>query len=128
MTSLIRSFRPVSLALIFAVTTTSFGNAASTDTPIDSVSLQQKLVARGIGKGVTISEVDGTVVKGTLVSIDADSFQIIQKGATQPTRVSNTQVHQFSNDGRSTAGKIGIGVAIGVGILLVLGIIASRTV
>ena len=128
MTSMIPFFRPVSLALIFAVTTTSLGNAAATDAPIDSASLQQKLVARGIGKGVKISEVDGTVVKGTLVSIDADSFQITQKGATQPTRVSNTQVHKFSNDGRSTAGKIGIGVAIGVGVLLVLGIIASRTV
>jgi hypothetical protein len=128
MTSIIRLFRPVSLALIFVVTTTSFSNAAATDTPIDSATLQQKLVARGIGKGVKVSEVDGTVVKGILVSIDADSFQITPKGAAQPTRVSNTQVHKFSNDGLSTAGKIGVGVAIGFGILLVLGIIASRTV
>jgi hypothetical protein len=128
MTSLIRFFRPVSLALIFAVTTTLFGNAAATDTPIDSADLQKKLVARGIGKGVKIAEVNGAVVKGTLVSIDADSFQITPKGATQPMRVSNTQVHKFSNDGLSTAGKIGVGVAIGFGILLVLGIIASRTV
>ena len=128
MTSRIHSFRAISLALIFAITATSFGNAATTDTPIDSANLQQKLVARGIGKGVKVTEVDGTVVKGTLVSIDADSFQITLKGATQPTRLSNTQVHKFSNDGLSTAGKIGVGVAIGLGILVVLGIIASRTV
>jgi hypothetical protein len=64
-------------------TTTSFANAAATDTPIDSANLQQKLTGRGIGKGVKITEVDGTVVKGTLVSIDADSFQITRKGATQ---------------------------------------------
>jgi hypothetical protein len=128
MTSMIRLFRPVSLALVFAVTTTSFGNAAATETPIDSANLQQRLVARGIGKGVKVTEVDGTVVKGILVSIDADSFQIAPKGATQPTRVSNSQVHKFSNDGLSTAGKIGVGIAIGFGILVVLGIITMRTV
>jgi hypothetical protein len=122
---LIRLLRPVSLALIFALTTASFGNAAATDTPIDSANLQQKLTARGIGKGV---KVDGSVVKGILDSIDADSFQITPKGATQPTRISNTQVHKFGNDGLSTAGKIGVGIAIGFGILVVLGIIASRTV
>ena len=128
MTSIVHLFRPVSLALIFAVATTSLGNAAVIDTPIDSANLQQKLVARGIGKGVKVTEVDGTVVKGTLVSIDEDSFQITPKGATKPTRVPNTQVHKVGNDGLSTAGKIGVGVAIGFGVLLVLGIIASRTV
>ena len=128
MTSMIRLFRPVSLALVFAVTTTSFGNASATEAPIDSANLQQKLVARGIGKGVKVTEVDGTVVKGILVSIDADSFQITPKGATQPTRISNSQVHKFSKDGLSTAGKIGVGVAIGFGILAVLGIIAMHTV
>ncbi len=128
MTSLIHLFRPVSLALIFAITTTSFGNAAVTATPLDSAILQQKLAARCIGKGVKITQVDGSVVKGILVSIDADSFQITLKGMTQPTRISNTQVHKFGNDGLSTAGKVGVGVAIGIGILLVLGIIASRTV
>lgn len=128
MTSMIRLFRPVSLALIFAITTTTFSNAAVTTTPIDPANLQQKLAARGIGKGVKVTEVDGTVVKGILVSIDPDSFQITVKGATQPTRVPNAQVHKFGNDGLSTAGKISVGVAIGFGILIVLGIIASRTV
>lgn len=128
MTSRIHSFREISLALIFAITATSLGNAATTDTPIDSANLQKKLVARGIGKGVKVTEVDGTVIKGILVSIDADSFQITLKGATQPTRLSNAQVHKFSNDGLSTAGKIGVGVAITFGILLVLGIVVGRTV
>ena len=80
MTAIARLFRPIALTLVVTVTTTSFAHAAKhVATPMDAATLHQKLTARGIGKSVRVTNVDGTETKGTLVSIGEDSFQVTPK-------------------------------------------------
>lgn len=122
-----RPLRLVILTLIVILATNSLGDAAVSTTPIDATALHQKLHARGIGKGLKVTEIDGTVVKGVLVAIDDASFQLATKNTTQPTRILDTQVSKISNDGMSTAAKVTIGVAVGVVILLVAAIISLRS-
>jgi hypothetical protein len=129
MTAIARLFRPIALTLVVTVTTTSFAHAAKhVATPMDAATLHQKLTARGIGKSVRVTNVDGTETKGTLVSIGEDSFQVTPKNATQPISIPNAQVTKFANGDLSKGAKIGIGVGIAVGILLILGVISAHTV
>jgi hypothetical protein len=119
-----RPLRLLALALIFSLAATTFVDAASPTVPIDSSIIHQKLVARGVGKGIKVTEIDGTVVKGTLVSIDDESFQVTPRSSTQPTRIPNSQVSKIGRDGMSTGAKIGIGVAIGTTVVIVAIIIS----
>ena len=120
--------RLVIQTLIIVLATNSFGDAAVSTTPIDATALHHKLHARGISKGLKVTETDGTVVKGALVAIDDASFQLATKNTTQPTPILDTQVSKISNDGTSTAAKVTIGVAaVGVVIFLVAAIISLRS-
>lgn len=121
MTLISHPLRALAIVLIFTVTTTSFGNAVVSAAPIDQAILHKKLRSRGTGKGVKVTQIDGTVVKGNLAVIDKDSFQVIPKDATQAIVVLNTQVSKFSNDGHSTGTKIAIGATVGVVAFLVIG-------
>lgn len=121
MTLISPPLRTLTMVLIFAITTTSFGNAAVSAAPIDPAILHKKLLARGTGKGVKVTQIDGTVVKGTLAVIHKDSFQVVPKNATQATVVLNSQVTKFSNDGLSTGAKIAIGATVGVAAFMVIG-------
>ena len=97
----------------------TFTAAAAQSTPaMPPARVHEKLVARSIGKGVKITELDGTVVKGILVSVSADEFQVTAGHATQPITILNTQVAKLGNTGLSTAAKIGIGIVIGVVVLI----------
>ena len=128
MTAIHGALRVVCVSLIICVTTSSFGQTtAPVPTPMDATTLHQELLTRGIGKGVKVTEIDGTVVKGILMTIDPDSFQVTPKNAKQPTRILSTQVAKCSKDGLSKGAKIGIGIGIGVVALLVVSsILASR--
>jgi hypothetical protein len=129
MTAIARMFRPIALTLVVTVTTTSFVHAAKhVATPIDPTTLHQKLTTRGIGKSVKVTTLDGTETKGTLVSISEDSFQVTPKNATQPISIPNAQVTKFGNGDLSKGAKIGIGVGITFGFLVILGVIAAHTV
>ncbi len=112
-TSSLRVLRPIVIALILFVGSTSLAQA-SVDVvpPLDAVVLHKKLLKRGVGKGVKVTEVDGTVVKGVLASIDADSFQITPHKSVQPITIPNARVHELSNDGLSHGAKIAIIVGI----------------
>jgi hypothetical protein len=118
-------FRAISLTLILTTTASSISRADTREvTPMDPSTLHQKLVARGIGKGVNVTEVDGTKANGTLIAIDADSFQIKPGDSDQPTRILNSQVAKFGNSGLSTGAKVAIGVGIGAIIFVVVAVIA----
>ncbi len=124
MTSLIPVLRPIVIALILSVATMSFAQASvDVARPLDAGVLHKKLLKRGLGRGVKVIEVDGSVVKGVLVSIDADSFQVTPRKSTQPTVILNTHVRELSNDGLSRGAKIGIIVGI---CLVALAIGSSR--
>ena len=133
MTSFAAWLRVQTLILIFAfiVTTTaaaaqSFAAQSSATPPMAPAKVHQKLINRTVGKGIKVTEVDGTVIKGVLVSIDADSFQITAQHATQPIAILNAQVASLSNTGLSTAAKIGIGVGIGIVAVIAYIIIALK--
>ena len=120
----VRVFRAIALILIVTVTASSFGYGLDPAPPIQSAVLHDKLVAHGIGKRVKVTETSGTVVKGVLVSIEPDSFQITPKDKTQPITIQNTQVAKLGNDGLSTTAKVWIGV--GIGVFVALGILGTR--
>jgi hypothetical protein len=129
MTAIARLFRPIALTLVVTVTITSFAYATKhVTTPIDPTTLHQKLTARGIGKSVKVTTLDGTETKGMLVSIGEDSFQVTPKNATQPISIPNAQVAKFANGDLPKAAKIGIGVGIAFGLLLIIGVISAHTV
>jgi hypothetical protein len=125
MISFTRILRPASLALVGVIVANSVCYASSNPaTPIQPFALHEKLVEQGLGKRVKVTEVDGTVIKGTLVAIDTDSFDVTPKDTTQPTRILNTQVHKFGRDGLPTGAKVGIGIAVGFfGALLLIGLL-----
>lgn len=114
LTYTLRAFRPTALALVLALTATALGETTETTktVPIEATALHSKLLKRGIGKSVKVTQLDGTVVKGTLASINADSFSVTPKGATQPLHIANGQVAKFENGGISTGTKWAIGIAI----------------
>ena len=88
---------------------------------MDAVKLHKKLVAQGVGNPIMVTEIDGTIIKGSLVSIDADSFQVAPANAPQPITILNTQASNVGRAGMSEGAKLGVG--IGVGVIVGLGII-----
>ena len=125
MNSITRMLRSIALILITTVTVTSLADASSHPTaPMEASALHEKLVAYSKGKRVKVTETDGTVVKGVLVSVEPDSFQITPKDKTQPITIQNTQVAKLGNDGLSTTAKVWIGV--GIGVFVGLAIVGSR--
>lgn len=125
MTSIAHLLRAVAIVLIVTITSNSFSYAAPpSSAPIDETVLHQKLITRGIGKGLKVTEIDGTVIKGTLVTIDDGSFQLTPKQATQPTRILNSQVAKLGNDGMSTRAKVTTGVIVGIVVGIAIIVIA----
>jgi hypothetical protein len=113
--------RLVALTLFFAVPAASSGSSTSTH-PMDAAKLHKKLVAQGVGNPVKVTEIDGTIIKGSLVSIDADSFQVAPVNAPQPITILNTQASNIGRADMSEGAKLGIGV--GIGLVVGIGIIA----
>jgi hypothetical protein len=112
--------RLVALALFFAVPASSSARSAATQ-PMDAAKLRKKLVAQGVGNRVKVTEVDGTIIKGSLASIDADSFQVVPVNAPQPLTILNTQTSNVGKVGMSEGAKLGVG--IGVGVIVGIGIV-----
>ncbi len=73
-----------------------------------------------MGKGLKIVELDKTQVTGLIVSIGEQSFTIEQKKGEPSTEIAYAQVRSIHNKGKlSTGAKVGIWVAVGVGIAVV---------
>jgi hypothetical protein len=90
--------------------------------PEDSVQLKQALTHRGTGKGIRITETDGTVVTGVLTAIHDDSLELTPKKGAPPTTIPYVQVAEARNTGLSKGAKIAIGVTVGV--VVAVGIVA----
>jgi len=127
------SMRPLHLvrAIVAVLAVVLLGNSvalAAAGAPkvkiaMDPVKLKQALTARGIGKSVKVTELDGTTVSGNLTAIRDDAFDITLKKATQPITISYSQVSKVGNGGLSTGAKVGIAVlcvAVVVGIAAVV--------
>ena len=112
--------RPI--AAVFAMTLAI--NCTCLAAPPTPAKLKLTLMKRGIGMGFKIKELDGTTVTGVLTAIHNDTFEVTAKGTTQAIVIPYAQVSAVHNQGSGTAGstaaKIGGGVAIGAGVLVVL--------
>ncbi len=120
MTAALRTFRICLVAIALFLT----GSAAAQTSPANSTAaIIAKLNARGTGKGLKVTEINGREIKGTLVSLDADGFSVIAPHATSPVHIAYTDVAKIGNSGMSIMGKVGTGVLIGVVAFAVLIII-----
>ena len=120
MTAALRTIRICLVAIAFFLT----GSAAAQTSPANSTAaIIAKLNARGTGKGLKVTEINGREIKGTLVSLDADGFSVIAPHATSPVHIAYTDVAKIGNSGMSIMGKVGTGVLIGVVAFAVLIII-----
>jgi hypothetical protein len=111
------------IASVLAVVLLGNSVAFAAGTALDPVKLKQKLTARGVGKSVKVTELDGTTVSGSLTAIRDEAFDVTLKKATQPTTISYSQVSKEGNGGLSTGAKIGIGVSCVVVVAAVVAIV-----
>ena len=126
------SLRPLNIvrAIAAVVAVVLLGNsvafaagAPKVKTAMDPVKLKQALTARGIGKSVKVTELDGAIVNGNLTAIRDDALDVTVKKATQPITISYSQVSKVGNGGLSTGANVGIAVlcvAVVVGIAAVV--------
>ncbi len=125
-TVITRAFRALSLVLVLSLTVLSTGQPLLGHvTPMNSVTLHQKLYSRGLGSSVRVTEVNGVVVRGTLVELEPDSFEIVPKQTVHPMRISNTQVARLDNTGLPKRAKQAIGIIVGVVVVVSLAVIAT---
>jgi hypothetical protein len=92
---------------------------------MNATSLYQELHSRGLGSDVKVTEVDGTVIIGTLVELEIDSFEVVPKNAVHPTRIPDMQVAELDNAGLPRVAKVVIGAFLGV--VVVIGLVAIST-
>ncbi len=113
--------RALSVTLAGALLGNSMAVASA---PLDAARVKEKLIKRGIGKGVKIKEADGRELAGVLTGIRDDEFDVTPKGSLQPTTVIYSHVVAVHNDGSSVAKKVGTGVAIGAGVYIGIVLVA----
>jgi hypothetical protein len=119
-------FRLLFQVLVLTVIISASGHAfPSTSAPMNATSLYEELHSRGLGSDVKVTKADGTVIKGTLVELEIDSFEVVPKDAVHPTRIPDTQVARVDNAGLSKIAKEAIGAL--VGLVVVIGLIAIAT-
>jgi hypothetical protein len=125
-TAVPRAIRALSLVLVLSLTVLSIGQPLSSMvTPMNSAALHQKLRSRGLGSGVRVTEVNGVVVRGTLVELESDSFEVVPRKAVHPMRISNAQVARVDNAGLPKRAKQAIGILVGVVVVVSLAVIAT---
>jgi hypothetical protein len=112
------------IAAVLAVVLVGNSVAFAAGAPLDPVKLEQKLTARGIGKSVKVTELDGTIVSGRLTAIRDDAFEVTVKKATQPITIPYAQVSKVGNGGLSTGAKIGIVVG-SVAVIVVVSVVLT---
>jgi len=86
--------------------------ALASSPPLDSLSVKQEIATRGVGKGVKITETDGTVVTGKIVAVEDEEFQVAPKGGAPAVAIPFSQVKGIHNAGLSKGAKVGIVLAV----------------
>ena len=126
-TSILRSsfrylLRSLVLILVFSISIDCF---ALPPAPIDPVAAKEAIQNRGIGRGVRVTEVDGTNIRGIITAIHEDTFEVTPKGVSQSTQVSFSGLTKIRNDGSSRTVRVVRGVLIGFGVLCATAIILT---
>ena len=121
-----RGLRRLFQALVLSVIVSISSHALpSTPAPMCATSLYQELRSRGLGSDVKVTEVDGTVITGTLVELEIDSFEVVPKNAVHATRIPDAQVAEIDHAGLPRFAKVLIGALLGV--VVVIGLVTVST-
>jgi hypothetical protein len=87
--------------------------------------LYQELQSRGLGSDIRVTEIDGTVITGTLVELELDSFEVVPKNGMHAMRIPDTQVAEVDHAGLPRVAKVLIGAFLGV--IVVIGLVTVST-
>ena len=115
--------RYLSAALIFflvtATTQSVLAQTSKADQEIQKI--KQKIEKVGVGEKTSVSVTmrDGTKFKGRLTGLADDSFALLDQKSSREVSIAYAQVQSVgSSKGLPLIAKIGIGIAIGIGVLL----------
>ena len=102
---IVRAIASVLAVVLLGNSVALAAGAPKVKTAMDPVKLKQALAARGVGKSVKVTELDGTTVSGNLTAIRDDAFDVTLKKVTQPITISYSQVSKEGNGGLSTGAR-----------------------
>jgi hypothetical protein len=102
------AYRLISMILVFTLSATCVGQLR----PIDSTTTHDKIESRGLGKSIKVEEINGATVSGTIIAVDADSFQVKPKHGGQTVLVRNDEVRKVQNGGLRTSIKVTIYIVV----------------
>lgn len=88
--------------------------------PPDESAIREKVAAIGEGQRCRVKLVDGTQVKGMIVSIHADNLTLKTDSIVEPQRIDYAQITAIQKSGLSSTAKRRMGIAVGVGVICVL--------
>jgi Mn2+/Fe2+ NRAMP family transporter len=114
------SYRLLSMILVLNLSATCVGQLH----PIDSTTVHDKIESRGLGKSIRVEEINGATVAGTILAVDADSFQVKPKHGGQIVLVRNDEVRKVQNGGLRTS--IEVTIIVVVTFILVGAIVGTR--
>lgn len=90
----------------------------------DAVALDRRVKAQvndlGAGAQVTVFLKDGTKVRGSISQILDDSFDLTINNETQSSIISYRDVEKVKRRGWTSGAKVGIGVAVGAGVIVTM--------
>jgi hypothetical protein len=109
-----RVLRCTALLLVFSMFSQSIAFARK---PLD---VWKKVSDIGEGQQCRVKLVDGTQVKGMIVSIHADNLTLKTEGVQEPRHIDYAQIAAVQRSGMSGDAKLIIGVTLGVGVICAL--------
>jgi hypothetical protein len=107
--------RHTALLLVFSTFSQSMAFAKK---PLDGPAIREKVAAIGEGQQCRLKLVDGTQVKGMIVSIHADNLTLKTKGVEEPRRIDYAQITAVQKSGISELAKLGMVVGVICALLL----------
>ncbi len=111
------------LLLAIAVTLPAVCVGQSSPTDI-ATQTHNKVESRGLGKTITVKEANGKVIRGTIVAIEPDSFQVKPEHGSPTVHIRNDEVVKAENGGLRTSIKVTLYVVLGV--ILLGAIVGTR--
>ena len=100
-----RVLRSTAVLLLLSVISQSLAFARK---PLDSVVVREKIAEIGEGQKCRVRLMDGTQVKGLIVSIHADNFTLKTKGVEEPRRIDYAQITGVHKAGRMSDAKVAV--------------------
>ena len=85
---------------------------------MDAAKAKQVLAKRGVGKGVKVTEADGTEVTGMLLAIGDNQFEVWPRRGTQGVFISYSVVSRLRGSGRSKAWLYTLIISVTTGVLV----------